>query len=136
MDEINPYEPPASTSAADVVMVPETFAPDRCPDCGAAVTFWVTLRQRTPFRFKCGKCRAECRVLTPMFSVAFAAVVAVSILVFVAIILSLLRYGARALLLIIPSAAWWIALEIWTHRYIQANGRFERIQSGSRREPS
>lgn len=43
----------------------------KCENCGSDFTFWMALKQGTPFRFKCSKCKARYKVSTPRMKLIF-----------------------------------------------------------------
>ena len=94
----------------------------KCENCGSDITFWMALKQVTPFRFKCSKCKARYKVSTPHMKLIFCVLCGLSIG---------FGFGAANLgdflsffFILIGSG---LIFEILIHRYISAHGTFTRI---------
>jgi hypothetical protein len=99
----------------------------KCDNCKSEITFWMALKQPTPFRFKCSRCKAKYRVSTPRMKTILVGVV----VLFVGLTLGLL-FGTDELgfVFAIPffffMVGVWLMLEAWTHKYISNHGVFTK----------
>src|SRR5882672_11688083 len=117
---MNPYQSPmASCSQEDAALGEGCYSAHKCPQCRSEVTFWIALKQLTPFRFKCPHCRLRCRVCTPYMPLIFIGVCSAALLGALGVGLGIIHYGFITLSLAMPLLiALWIGLEVLTHRYI------------------
>jgi len=131
-DGMNPYQSPtASSSQEDAAIGEGSCSAQRCPSCLAEVTFWTALKQGTPFRFKCPRCGSKCRVYTSFMPFIFVGVCCGTLLGVLAVGLGVMTLGLIVLLPAVPLfVAMWIALEMWTYRYIKRRGRFVLMRTG------
>jgi hypothetical protein len=134
MDDENPYRSPSVSSLeSDSSRSRLSYPAERCPGCNAKVTFWMALKQGTPFRFQCGRCGSKYRVHTPFMSFVFVGVCCAIFLLIVSVYLAVVMLGIAFLIPCMPVLiAAWIALEVWTHRYIIRKGRLVPMDT---REP-
>lgn len=126
MDAVNPYQSPMVPSSENEERQAEgSYPAHTCPKCNADVTFWMGIKQSTPFRFKCDRCKSEYNVRTPFMRLIFAgAICATSLFVF-AVCVGVWKIGAKVLLPSVPLwPAGWIAIELLIHRYVKQRGRF------------
>ena len=124
-DESNPYRPPA---------VPQTDAPPEfverpateCPYCAFRVTFFQSLRQPTPFSFRCAQCghKLKVRLRGPLklgiygFAVALMIAVGGTLLA-----VRQDRFWIPIAMLPVLVIAW-LGLEVLTYRNLKANAKF------------
>ncbi len=100
----------------------------KCENCGSDFTFWMALKQGTPFRFKCSKCKARYKVSTPRMKLIFCVLFMLSIGLSIGV-----GFGAANLgdVLLIPFFFFmigsWLLFEILIYRYISTHGTFTRI---------
>lgn len=100
----------------------------KCANCGFEFTFWVSLKQPSPFRYRCPCCKTRYRVRMPCMKSIVCGVV----LLFACLTFGLL-YGSEThgILFFAPflilMIAIWLSLEFWTHNYIARNGQFTQI---------
>ncbi len=134
MDTENPYQSPMASSSEDSNGNSDaSYSAETCPNCDADVTFWVALKQPTPFWFTCARCRSKYRVQTPFMRLVFVAVVCVGSLFVFAVYLAIERLGFVVLVACVPIlVAAWFALELWTYRYIKRRGTFVQMRTGKR----
>jgi hypothetical protein len=132
MEIVNPYQPPMTDSGSVPASLADGyFSARECPCCRSRFTFWTALRQITPFRLKCPRCKLVCRIITPgMASIAIAVTIG-SALCTVGVCLATAKFGLMGLL---PTASLWggiyVLIEWWTHQYITQKGRLVPIRFG------
>ncbi|GEM_PF-1639219 len=102
----------------------------KCENCGAEITFSMALRQPTPFRLRCSRCKAKYRISAPHTKRIFVGVC----LLFAALAVGLVEGTVRlGLVFFVPflvlMVAIWLRLEVWFRRYISAKGSLTRIDT-------
>jgi hypothetical protein len=102
----------------------------KCENCNTEITFLMALRQPTPFRFKCSKCKARYRVSAPyMKAITIGVIIVFATLTFGLWIgaknFGIVFAGPFAVLMV----GIWLMLEIWTCKYISTQGTLTRIVS-------
>ncbi len=134
MTKVNPYRSPQGLcDQAREVQDGETYSARLCPHCHAAITIWTSIKQTTPFRFKCPQCNSLSRVYTPLMRLIFVGVLCGTPLCVLGIAVVVMMFGLVILSTAVPLLFMaWLALEIWTHYYIARNGRLQLIDSGRR----
>ena len=102
----------------------------KCQNCETEITFWMDLRQPTPFRFECSHCKARFRVSTPHMNAIVVGVILLTAGLTIGLIVGTVNLG---IFFFAPFFAlmigFWLGLEVWAHRYMSANGRFTRIET-------
>ena len=99
----------------------------KCENCNSEITFWMTLKQSTPFRFKCSVCKAKYKVSTPRMKTIFLAIVLLFAGLAIGLDIGTEKFGivfATPFILLMVSI--WLLLEVWTNRYISKYGKFTR----------
>jgi hypothetical protein len=132
MEKLNPYQSPIVSCLEDES--PQSIAShsaEKCPDCNADVTLRMAIKQPTPFRFQCAQCHARFRVRTPFMRLIYVAFCCMIVLLLLVVGVGIRQSG---LLILVPGvpllATVWIALELWTYRYIKRRGTFMPIYDG------
>jgi hypothetical protein len=132
MGEVNPYQSPLPywpefDTSQQVASCPAV----KCPNCDAAITFWTSLKQLTPIRFKCPKCRTKFKVLLPFVWWFLTSVSVASAMLPIGVLLGMELIGPVSLLVTVPLlVAGAMTLELWCHRYITRRGRFVSLVHG------
>jgi hypothetical protein len=100
----------------------------KCKNCNSEITFWMGLKQPTPFRFKCSKCKTKYKVSTPRMMTIFIGVIVLFAELTLGLCIGTYKLGVSFsipfLLLMIGIL---LMLEVWTHKYISKFGTFTRI---------
>ncbi len=100
----------------------------KCENCETKITFWMTQRQPTPFRFKCATCKAVYRVSTPGMAVILLGVLGVVLCLSLVLGFgweTLGAYFAIPFLLFILAVGF--GIEVLLYNYISMNGQFTRV---------
>lgn len=106
-----------------------------CPNCDTQITFWMSLRQPTPFRFTCTRCKAKYQVAIPYMKTIIAVVVLVFTVLTLVCFAGTKAYGIRFCLpFLVLMIADWLLLELWTHKYIAERGTLTPIQSTRKKQ--
>ena len=101
----------------------------KCEICNTEITFWMALKQPTPFRFKCSNCKTKYRVSTPRMKAVFVVMCVLFFGFGLGLALAAHHFGIiYAAPLLIPMIVIWFALELWTHHCISARGTLTRIE--------
>lgn len=102
----------------------------KCPECSAEITFWMALKQPTPFRFKCSKCKAKYAVSTPRMVSITIGIAAIFIVLTVGLLEGTDEFGA---IFFVPffllMLGLWLALEVWLQKYISKFGTLTMVGS-------
>ncbi|MCK5644501.1 MAG: hypothetical protein KAJ19_27125 [Gammaproteobacteria bacterium] len=100
----------------------------KCGNCDTEITFWMGLKQLTPFRFKCSECKAQYKVSTPRMPVIFVVVVVLSAVLCLGLCIGAIELGVVfAIPFLFLMVGIWLMLEAWIHKYISGFGTFTRI---------
>jgi len=126
MNAVNPYQSPMVPSSENEERRPEVSYPAHtCPKCSADVTFWMGMKQSTPFRFKCDRCKSQYNVQTPFMGLIFAGTICATSLFVFAVCIGVWKLGIKILLPSVPLwLAAWVAMELLMHSYVKRRGRF------------
>ena len=99
-----------------------------CENCETKITFWMTQRQPTPFRYKCSTCKAVYRVSTPGMPVIVLGVIGVTLCLSLVLGFGwdiLGAYFAIPFLVFILGVGF--GIEVLLFNYISMNGKFTRV---------
>lgn len=100
----------------------------KCNNCNTEITLWMSLKQLTPFRFKCSLCKVRYKVSTPRMTFIFVGVIALFVALACGLWLGAGKFGAVfAVPFIALIIGGWLLLEAWMHNYISRLGTFTRI---------
>ncbi len=99
----------------------------KCDNCGTEITFWMSLKQPTPFRFKCSRCKTKYRVSAPYIKTLTLAIVFMAVVLSVALLARIEQFGIEfvvsALLLLVIGCV----LEVLWYIYIMRKGTLSKI---------
>ena len=101
-----------------------------CDNCQTEFTFGMALKQPTPFRFTCSKCKTKYDVKTPYMKTIFIGAIGLGVLFAIGLFAGMTSYDSG---FILPYTLFFavilLALEYWGHKYISARGQFTEIDS-------
>ena len=99
-----------------------------CPHCDTEITFWTALKQPTPFRFKCSKCKTKYTVAAPhVRGITFGAVLC-GILLGFGFFLTFMLGAFFFYTFFVFAVGIWLTLELWSLKYIARFGTLTIIR--------
>ena len=99
-----------------------------CDNCNTEITFWMLLKQPTPFRFKCSECKARYKISTPHMMAISVGVVVLSFGLTLGCCIGTVVLGVVFVLpFFLLMVGIWLMLEAWTYKYVSKFGTFTRI---------
>jgi len=100
-----------------------------CSNCDTKITFLTSLKQPTPYRYKCGNCKTRFKVRTPGMNMFMALVVFLFVLLTVGMMNVYFSFGMLlAVPMIVFMIALWMIIEVLTHSFIMEKGVFSPIE--------
>lgn len=137
MSQENPYQAPQESSWQSEDSLGDGFYPaTRCPNCNADITFWMGLKQPTPFRLKCSRCETEYALHAPFMSLIAVLVTIGAVLAVGMTGLGVIWLGFWTLWLSIPMLiAACLALEWATYCYVMSQGKLAPLANHKQPQP-
>ena len=101
----------------------------KCMKCGEVCSILTSIKQPTPFKYRCPSCKTKYRLKTPWMK---SILLGISILFFsltIALLFGSEKYG---FIVFVPGfiimVIIWLSLELWTHNYIAQKSQFTEIK--------